>query len=78
MTDILLAKPKLDPSWIDSSVGEPYLIRDNLFDMFTWDEDVSGLDLSYPFPQGYGPLVKMLEDKHQAPVIFTKESPSLK
>jgi aspartate/methionine/tyrosine aminotransferase len=71
MHEILLAKPKLDPSFIDSSVGEPYLIRDNLFEMFTWDEDVGGVDLSYPYPQGYEPLVKMLEDKHQAPVIVT-------
>jgi len=71
MTEILLAKPKLSSDFIDSSVGEPYIIRKHLFDMFTWDEDVGAVDLSYPFPQGYEPLVKMLEDKHQAPVIIT-------
>jgi aspartate/methionine/tyrosine aminotransferase len=73
MSEILLAKPRLPPDFIDSSVGEPYLIRDNLYKHFSWDEEIkcAGNDLSYPFPQGYEPLIKFLEDKHQAPVIIT-------
>lgn len=76
MTDILLAKPKLPPDWIDVSVGEPHLVRDNLFKIFQLEEEltISRLkmdDLVYPPPNGLPALVKHLEDKHGAPVIVT-------
>lgn len=74
MSDILLAKPTLPPGWIDLSVGEPDVVREKLFEVF----DLSLYELpnvdhmyEYPPPTGYGPLVKILEDKHGAPVIIT-------
>lgn len=74
MTDLLLAKPKLPDGWLDASVGEPYVVRDILLSIF----DVSDHKLpttndiyEYPSPTGYQPLVKLLEDKHGAPVIVT-------
>lgn len=76
MSDILLAKPKLPPDWIDVSVGEPYIVRDNLIKIFQLEEElkIGHLkvdELVYPAPTGYPPLVKHLEDKHGAPVIVT-------
>jgi aspartate/methionine/tyrosine aminotransferase len=74
MTDILLAKPQLPPDWIDVSVGEPHVVRENLIKIF----DLSVYELpsvphmhEYPEPMGYKPLVKLLEEKHHAPVIIT-------
>ncbi len=76
MSDILLAKPKLPPDWIDVSVGEPYLVRDNLVKVFQLEEELKIAhlkvdDLVYPYPTGYQPLVRLLEEKHKAPVIIT-------
>jgi len=74
MSDILLAKPVLPPDWIDVSVGEPHIVRDTLlkvFDMSVWDLPQVDHMYEYPSPIGYAPLVKLLEDKHQAPVIIT-------
>lgn len=75
MTKMLLAKPELPPGFIDVSVGEPHIVRDTLlkvFDLSLWElpNDVPHM-FEYPSPQGYKPLVKLLEDKHQAPVIIT-------
>src|ERR1700690_2609422 len=72
MTDILLAKPTLSEGFIDASVGEPYIIRDQLDNLFTLNDCVSNYSLDifeYQKPNGYLPLVKELEDKHQAPVV---------
>jgi len=76
MSDILLCKPKLPPDWIDVSVGEPHLVKDNLIKVFDLEEEfkighITKSDLAYPHPTGYPPLVKHLEDKHGAPVIIT-------
>jgi len=76
MSDILLAKPKLPPDWIDVSVGEPYLVRDNLIKIFQVEEELKIAhlkveDLVYPSPTGYQPLVRHLEEKHGSPVIIT-------
>lgn len=74
MTDILLAKPKLPPDFIDVSVGEPHLIKDNLVKVFNLNNALMSLDIqemTYPCSTGYQPLVKYLEAKHQAPVIIT-------
>lgn len=74
MTEILLAKPKLPPDWIDVSVGEPHVVREVLLKNFS----VDGYSLpqpehvwEYPHPTGYQPLVQMLEEKHGHPVIIT-------
>lgn len=76
MSDILLAKPKLPPDWIDVSVGEPHLVKDNLIKIFQLEGELklghlNSDNLVYPSPNGYGPLVKHLEEKHKAPVIIT-------
>jgi len=76
MSDILIAKPKLPPDWIDLAVGEPHLVRKNLIKIFQLEEELkighTKIDeLIYPTPTGYAPLVKHLEDKHGAPVIIT-------
>jgi aspartate/methionine/tyrosine aminotransferase len=76
MTEILSAKPKLQPNFIDVSVGEPYLIKKALFDIFNLNEDINQVpvnltDFQYPNPTGYQPLVSLLEEYHGAPVVIT-------
>ncbi len=76
MTDILVAKPKLPEGWVEVSVGEPHLVRDELMSSFDLNKDLSDLNLSsaemsYPHPTGYQPLVKFLEEKHGSPVVIT-------
>lgn len=74
MTDILLAKPQLPPDWIDVSVGEPHVVRENLvkiFDLSVYEVPNVPHMYEYPMPNGYKPLVQLLEDKHHAPVIIT-------
>ena len=74
MSDMLLAKPILDADWIDLSVGEAHVVREAFLSTFDW---LTHMELSaphmyeYPLPTGYSPLVKLLEDKYQAPVIIT-------
>lgn len=80
MTDILLAKPDLSPDFIDLSVGEANIIRKNFFKYFpqlcnsnvlTLNQELSVNDLEYQPPSGFKPLVKLLEEKHKAPVVIT-------
>lgn len=77
MSKILLAKPKLCSESIDLAVGEAHIVRDSLFNALSLDTNVFCIDLSanhnceYQDPTGYAPLVKYLEDKHQAPVVIT-------
>lgn len=74
MSDILLAKPKLPPDWIDVSVGEPHVVREVLMKHFSLDsypQDHPDHYWEYPNPTGYQPLVQMLEEKHGHPVIIT-------
>jgi len=74
MSDFLLAKPQLPPDWLDCSVGEPHIVRDillNIFDVQKYELPQPEHCWEYPVPTGYQPLVKLLEDKHQAPVIIT-------
>lgn len=69
---MLLVQKKLPPGWIDLSVGEPHLIRKRFLEVFPAPKlEITEQLLEYPFPQGYPPLVKLLEDKFQAPVIIT-------
>jgi aspartate/methionine/tyrosine aminotransferase len=73
--DLLLAKPSLPSGWLDTSVGEPYSVRENLFKYFNlYDYNLSIRDDSifeYPSPNGYKPLVSFLEERYGAPVIIT-------
>lgn len=80
MSEILLAKPKLPEGWIDTSVGEPYVVREILDQNF--DLGINELRMlntlprverlhEYPLPTGYPPLVEFLEKKHGAPVIIS-------
>jgi aspartate/methionine/tyrosine aminotransferase len=74
MNDILLAKPTLPPGVIDTSVGEPYVIREKLFEVFDMkDWKLPTIDhlWEYVNPQGYKPLIDLLEWKHNAPVVVT-------
>lgn len=76
MSDILLSKPKLPAGWIDFSVGEPHIVREALFKTFDIKSSYlvhlkSEKKSEYPPANGFAPLVKLLEDKHQAPVIIT-------
>lgn len=74
MSNLLLAKPKLPDGWLDTSVGEPYAIKDALSKYVELDKGYFTVDphsWEYPEPNGYKPLVQLLEDKYQAPVIIT-------
>ena len=74
MSDILLAKPKLGVGWLDVSVGESHIVRENLIKTFDLSEyEVPNIPHMhhYPTPTGYEPLIKLLEDKYKAPVIIT-------
>lgn len=75
MSDLTLAKADLPEGTIDAAVGEPHIVRANLFqcfDMETLTPVVKDYNLfEYTKPAGYDPLVKLLENKHQAPVIIS-------
>jgi aspartate/methionine/tyrosine aminotransferase len=76
MNDLLLAKPNLPEGWIDTTIGEPHLVRENLLKVFQISGElnlgfIKKEDLIYPNPVGYKPLVEHLEAKHKAPVIIT-------
>lgn len=79
MTDLLLAKPQLSSDWIDLSVGEGSIIRNNLFRHFpslhdpttlALDHNIALSDFEYLPPAGLKALVDFLEEQHQAPVII--------
>lgn len=80
MSDILLAKPKLPEGFIDLSVGEPHVVRETLRKVFKISEvsievarqaSLIPSMYEYPNPNGYEPLVKLLEAKYKAPVVIT-------
>lgn len=74
MSDALLAKPTLPEGWQDVSVGEPYVIKDSLSKFVDLDKGYFVADKNiweYSRPNGYKPLVDLLEEKYQAPVIIT-------
>lgn len=71
---MLLAKPDLPQDVIDTSVGEPYVVRDFLtqaFDLSLQEIPVNTSIFEYPSPNGYKPLVDFLEEKYGAPVVIT-------
>lgn len=73
MSDILLAKPKLGPEWIDCAVGESHLIREAV--LSTYNIDMAELDSSlsweYPSPEGDKELTDILSKRYNAPVVMT-------
>ncbi len=77
MDNMLLAKPELPDDVIDTSVGEPYEIRNLLLSTFDLSDQYFSLPFAkegiwgYPNPSGYKPLVSFLEDRYGAPVIVT-------
>jgi aspartate/methionine/tyrosine aminotransferase len=74
MIDVLPTKPILPPDFIDCSVGEPYIVRDQLiksFDLETIFSEIKTNDFVYPDPAGHKPLVNLLEDKYNDQVIIT-------
>jgi len=74
MSNLLLAKPKLPPDFIDVSVGEPYIVKECLSKFVELDKGYFTPDKTsweYPEPRGFKPLVDLLEDKYQAPVVIT-------
>jgi aspartate/methionine/tyrosine aminotransferase len=74
MSDLLLAKPVLPHDFIDVSVGEPHVVRQCLlkvFDLSLYELPQEDHMYEYPAPNGYQPLVKLLEEKYGAPIIIT-------
>lgn len=73
-SEILLSKPKLPSGYLDVSVGEPYIVRDALLKIFSITKyELPNIEnmWEYPHSEGYKPLISLLEEKHEAPVIIT-------
>jgi aspartate/methionine/tyrosine aminotransferase len=73
---LLLAKQKASKGIIDAATGEATIVRDALLSTFDLDKEAFSIRLDderceYPTPNGIKSLVKLLEDKYQAPVIIT-------
>lgn len=74
MSNVLLALPDLPDGTKDLTVGEPYLIRENLLSMIDMQHcmpNLSDKDFAYLSPTGNKELVSYLEERHQAPVVIT-------
>lgn len=77
MSNLLLARPKLSTDYLDLSYGEAHIVRETLFRVLDLNSNVFAIDLlannkaEYQSPTGYAPLVKYLEDKHQAPIVIS-------
>lgn len=78
MTDLLLAKTNSDEGFLDLSIGEAHITRNNLFSYFPSLHDPTLLalghnldlhDFEYLPPAGSTELVRLLEEKHQAPCV---------
>lgn len=70
----ITSKPQLPSDWLDTSVGEPHVVRDALFetfDMKDWTLPTPNHCWEYPCPLGHKPLVDLLEHKHGARVVIT-------
>lgn len=72
----ILSSPNLPPGVIDWATGEAHVVREALFKTFDIKSSylvhlLPNKKSEYPPPAGYEPLVKLLEDKYQAPVIIT-------
>jgi aspartate/methionine/tyrosine aminotransferase len=73
MSDILLAKTKLGPGWIDLGIGESHLIREAALSTYSISTNKLNDSLSweYPAPEGDAELVEILSRRHNAPVVIT-------
>ena len=74
MSGILLAKPQLPNGFIDTSVGEAHIIKDNLLNIFNiLPYHLSEVNKMWEYhePQGYKKLIQLLENKYKSPVIIT-------
>jgi aspartate/methionine/tyrosine aminotransferase len=72
--DLLLANNPLPHDWIDLAIGEATIIRQALtraFDLSSFTFPLSKDTSNYQPPNGYKPLVDLLEQKYDAPVIIT-------
>lgn len=72
--DFLMAKAHLPAGTIDLGIGEPHLLREAVIKGFKLSS-ISFGDLphilEYAPPNGYGPLVSMLESRYDARVVVT-------
>ncbi len=73
MTNLTLAVEDLPSDFINAAVGEPYIVRDTLFEVLQnnltdYISSVHGFEYTKPMGDKY--LVEFLENKHQAPVII--------
>jgi aspartate/methionine/tyrosine aminotransferase len=73
MSDLLLAKPKLDDTWIDCGPGEPYIVYEALEKYFDLSDHIlfKKENWQYPSPNGAKNLIDLLESQYQAPVVIT-------
>ena len=72
--DVLMARTFLPADYIDLGIGEPHFLRDavlSTYNLGSFDFTTVPKIWEYAPPNGYGPLVKLLEEKYQAPVVLT-------
>lgn len=73
MSQMSLAKMDLPPQWKQAAIGEPIVVRENLFSHFDIPNlmpSVSTKDFDYSPPAGFPPLVRFLEEKFQKPIVI--------
>lgn len=73
MADVLMARTSLPSDVVDLGIGEPYVLQEfvaGVHDLSHTRFDVPRV-WEYAPPSGFGPLVKALEDRYQAPVVVT-------
>jgi aspartate/methionine/tyrosine aminotransferase len=72
--DVLMARTRLPAGHLDLGIGEPHVLRDlvvKAFDLGSFSFNNLPKIWEYAPPNGYGPLVKLLEEAYQAPVVVT-------
>lgn len=77
--DVLMARTKLPKDHIDLGIGEPHILREAVLKCFNLRyTDMERYDFSslehpweYAPPNGYPALVKLLEERYNAPVVVT-------
>jgi len=73
MNDLLIVKPNILSDVIDTSIGEPHIVRECLLKIFdlTYTLPKEKGMWEYPNPKGHPELIKILEDKYNAPIVIT-------
>lgn len=77
--DVLMARTQLPKDHIDLGIGEPHILREAVLKCFNLNAiDMAKFDFSnlqqpweYAPPNGYPALVKLLEERYNAPVVVT-------